>query len=132
MNKYEMLYKRGIIDNKEYENINVIDLDSALETKLEKEFKYFKKGLKKLPKNKIINKAYEITAKEEIKDTLIHMNLHDTEKEMLFLQDDILNEFYHDWLDCDVPLGDSMQNCIEESVATLTKYMSKKNKPLER
>lgn len=129
MNKYEMLYKRGIIDNKEYENIN---LDSALETKLEKEFKYFKKSLKKLPKNKIIDKAYEITAKEEIKDTLINMNLHDTEKEMLFLQDDILNEFYHDWLDCDVPFGDSMQNCIEESVATLTKYMNKKNKPLER
>lgn len=132
MNKYEMLYKRGTIDNKEYENINVIDLDSALETKLEKEFKYFKKSLKKLPKNKIIDKAYEITAKEEIKDTLINMNLHDTEKEMLFLQDDILNEFYHDWLDCDVPFGDSMQNCIEESVATLTKYMNKKNKPLER
>ncbi len=60
------------------------------------------------------------------------MNLYDTEKEMLFFQDDILNEFYHDWLDCNVPLGNSMQNCIEESVATLTKYMSKKNKQLER
>ena len=51
---------------------------------------------------------------------------------MLFLQDDILNEFYHDWLDCDVPLGDSMQYCIEESVATLTKYMGKKYNQKER
>ena len=84
MNKYEDLYKRGIIDAKEYENIKVIDLDLALETKLEREFNHFKKGLKKLPKNKIINKAYEITAKEEIKDTLINMELHDAEKEMLF------------------------------------------------
>ena len=126
MDKYENLYKRGLIDHKEYEKIKVIDLDLALETKLEREFKAFKKDLKKLPKNKIIDKAYELTAKEEIKDTLINMNLHDAEKEMLFLQDDILNEFYHDWLDCDVPLGDSMQYCIEESVATLTKYMGKK------
>lgn len=132
MNKYEDLYKRGIIDAKEYENIKVIDLDLALETKLEREFNHFKKGLKKLPKNKIINKAYEITAKEEIKDTLINMELHDAEKEMLFYQDDILNEFYHDWLDCDVPLGDSMQYCIEESIATLTKYMGKKNISKER
>ena len=60
------------------------------------------------------------------------MDLHDAEKEMLFYQDDILNEFYHDWLDCDVPLGDSMQYCIEESIATLTKYMGKKNNQKER
>ena len=132
MNKYEELYKRGIIDAKEYENIKVIDLDLALETKLEREFNHFKRGLKKLPKNKIINKAYEITAKEEIKDTLINMELHDAEKEMLFMQDDVLNEFYHDWLDSDVPLGDSMQYCIEESIATLTKYMGKKNISKER
>ena len=132
MDKYENLYIRGIIDNNEYEKIKVVDLDLALETKLEKEFNYFKKGLKKLPKNKIIEKAYELTAKEEIKDTLINMDLHDAEKEMLFYQDDILNEFYHDWLDCDVPLGDSMQYCIEESVATLTKYMGKKNTQRER
>ena len=132
MNKYEELYKRGIIDAKEYENIKVIDLDLALETKLEREFNHFKRGLKKLPKNKIIDKAYEITAKEEIKDTLINMELHDAEKEMLFMQDDVLNEFYHDWLDCDVPLGDSMQYCIEESISTLTKYMGKKNISKER
>ena len=132
MNKYEELYKRGIIDAKEYENIKVIDLDLALETKLEIEFNHFKRGLKKLPKNKIIDKAYEITAKEEIKDTLINMELHDAEKEMLFMQDDVLNEFYHDWLDSDVPLGDSMQYCIEESIATLTKYMGKKNISKER
>lgn len=132
MDKLDMLYKRGLIDDKEYEKIKVIDLDLALQTKLEREFNHFKKGLKKLPKSKIIDKAYEIVVKEEIKDMLTYMDLHDTEKEMLFLQDDILNEFYHDWLDCDVPLGDSMEYCIEDSVATLTKYMGKKNSQKER
>ena len=132
MNKYNELYKRGIIDTNELEKIKVVDLDLALETKLEREFKQFKKGLKKLSKNKIIDKAYELITKEEIKDALINMDLHDAEKEILFYQDDVLNEFYHDWLDCDVPLGDSMQYCIEESVATLTKYMGKKISSKER
>ena len=132
MNKYDELYKRGIIDSNELEKIKVIDMDLALQTKLEREFNHFKKNLKKLPKSKIIDKAYELTSKEEIKDILINMNLHDAEKEMLFYQDDILNEFYHDWLDCDVPLGDSMQYCVEESVATLTKYMGKKKNHFER
>ena len=132
MNKYDELYKRGIIDSNELEKIKVIDLDLALETKLEREFNDFRKGLKKLPKSKIIEKEYEITSKEEIKDILINMDLHDAEKEMLFFQDDILNEFYHDWLDCDIPLGDSMQYCVEESIATLTKYMGKKKNHLER
>ena len=133
MNNLDMLYKKGLIDTKEYhERLKIVDLDLALETKLKREFKAFKKDLKKLPKNKIIDKAYELISKEEIKDTLLNMDLHEAEKEMLFYQDDILNEFYHDWLDCDVPLGDSMQYCIEESVATLTKYMGKKISSKER
>ena len=37
MDKYENLYKRGLIDHKEYEKIKVVDLDLALETKLERE-----------------------------------------------------------------------------------------------
>ena len=133
MNNLDMLYKKGLIDTKEYhERLKIVDLDFALETKLKREFKAFKKDLKKLPKNKIIDKAYELISKEEIKDTLLNMDLHEAEKEMLFYQDDVLNEFYHDWLDCDVPLGDSMQYCIEESVATLTKYMGKKISSKER
>lgn len=135
MNNYEKLYQRGIIDENEYKNMqnkkiektkDELDLDLMLTNKLEREFKKFKKDLKKLPKNKIIDKAYELTSKEEIKDTLINMDLYDEEKELLFLQDDVLNEFYHDWLDCDVPLGDSMKECVEESVATLSRYFGKR------
>ena len=132
MDKYEELYKRGIIDAKEYENIKVIDLDLALETKLEREFNHFKKGLKKLPKSKILEKAYELVCKEEIKEELKYMELHDTEKEIIFMQDDVLNEFYHDWLDEDTTLGESMQNSISESIATLTRYIGKKNSQRER
>lgn len=137
MNKYEKLYQRGIIDEKEYKELlhnncdktnDEIDLDSKLANKLDKELKKFKKKMKKLPKSKIIDKAYELVSKEELKDNLINMSLYDKEKEMLFLQDDVLNEFYHDWLDSDIPLGNSMKECVEESIATLSRYFNKHSK----
>lgn len=137
MNKYEKLYKRGIIDENEYKGLlhnncvktnTEIDLDSKLANKLDRELKKFKNKLKKLPKSKIIDKAYELVSKEEIKDNLINMSLYDKEKEMLFLQDDVLNEFYHDWLDSDVSLGDSMKECVEESIVTLSRYFNKSSK----
>lgn len=137
MNKFEKLYQRGIIDEKEYKKLlhnncekpnDEIDLDSKLANKLDKELKKFKNELKKLPKSKIIDKAYELVTKEEIKDNLINMPLYDKEKEMLFLQDDVLNEFYHDWLDSDVSLGDSMKECVEESIAILSRYFNKHSK----
>lgn len=137
MNKYEKLYQRGIIDEKEYKELlhnncdktnDEIDLDSKLANKLDKELKKFKKKMKKLPKSKIIDKAYELVSKEELKDNLINMPLYDKEKEMLFLQDDVLNEFYHDWLDSDIPLGNSMKECVEESIATLSRYFNKHSK----
>lgn len=138
MNKYEKLYKIGLISEAEYKNkLNeseekTLNLDSALENKLEKEFKKFKNELKKKSKLKIMNSAYELTVKEEIKDYLIGMNLFDEEKQMLISQDDILQEFYNDWLDSDVPLGDSIKECLEESVATLSRYYDKHSNQKER
>ena len=53
-----------LLNKTEYENnergVEIVDLDLALETMLEREFNHFKKGLKKLPKGKIIEKAYEL------------------------------------------------------------------------
>ena len=92
---------------------------------LERELKHFKKGLKKLPKGKIIDKAYELVCKEEIKEELKYMELHDAEKEMMLIQGDILDEFYKDWLNEDAQLGESMQNSISESIGMLTRYMGK-------
>ena len=119
----------NLINKTEYENnergVEIVDLDDALETMLERELKHFKKGLKKLPKGKIIDKAYELVCKEEIKEELKYMELHDVEKEMMLIQGDILDEFYKDWLNEDAQLGESMQNSISESIGMLTRYMGK-------
>ena len=126
----------NLINTTEYENnergVEIIDLDLALETMLEREFNHFKKGLKKLPKGKIIEKAYELVCKEEIKEELKYMELHDAEKEMMIIQGDILDEFYHDWLNEDSNLGESMQNSIGNSLAMLTRYMGKMRGQKER
>jgi len=98
-------------------------IDKALADKLDREFKDYCQNLLKKDKQIILNSAYEITVKEEIKDAIKHMNLYDQEKEMMLLQDNVLNEFYHDWLDCDTPLSEVLEDCLSESVATLTKYI---------
>lgn len=116
MNKYEILYKRGLISYEEYQEKSLqLALYVQFEDKLNKELKQFKKNLKKKSKNEIMDKAYELTCKEEIKQELL--NLDDNKKEFLFLQnEDILNEFYSNWLKYDSPLSDSIRDSIDETI----------------
>ena len=122
MNKYEILYKRGLISYEEYqEKTQQLTLDIQFEDKLNKELKQFKKNLKRKSKKEIMDSSYELTCKEEIKHELL--NLDNDKKEFLYLQDDnLLSEFYENWLKFDAPLVDSMRDSIDE---TITKRMNK-------
>ena len=122
MDKYENLYKRGLISYEEFQNKKVqLALDMQFEDRLNKELKQFKKTLKRKSKNEIMNRAYELTCKEEIKYELL--NLDADKKEFLFLQNsNLLEEFYSDWLKFDIPLVDSMRGSIDE---TITRKMNK-------
>ena len=108
-------------------NYKVEDLREILDEKVESEFKKFKESLKEKSKEEIIEKYYETTAKSELIDEIKNMNLHDKEVAIMINQDDLLTEFYHDWLDSDVPLGESMKDTIQESVASITRYYGKQN-----
>lgn len=116
MNKYEILYKRGLISYEEYQEKSFqLALYVQFEDKLNKELKQFKKNLKKKSKNEIMDTAYELTCKEEIKQELL--NLDDDKKEFLYLQNEnILNEFYSNWLKYDSPLSDSIRDSIDETI----------------
>lgn len=124
-------YQRGVISLEEYNSIaNTTknnNFDYLLEKKLEKEFNAFREKLKTKSPEEIIDKAYELIVKEEIKEELKNMKLHDQEKVVMLDQSNLLTEFYHDWLDTDVPLGDVLKDTLEESVATLTRYYGKQN-----
>lgn len=130
LNAYKDYQRREILLS-EYNNVvNKITnnyFDTLLKQKLEKEYKDFCESLKTKSPEEIIKKAYEITVKEEIKEEIKNMNLHDQEKIIMLNQDNLLTEFYHDWLDTDVPLGDVLKETLEESVSTLTRYYGKQN-----
>lgn len=113
-------------ENKYIKTSKKIDSENALNYFLESEFDDFKEDIIQKSKKEIFDRAYEITAKMEIKDLIKHMNLHRAEKEMLILQDNILDDIYQDWLKEDTPLGSSMENSIERSIDVLTKHIGKK------
>ena len=89
MNKYEILYKKGLISYEEYQEKSAkLALDVQFEDKLNKELNQFKKSLKRKSKKEIMNRSYELTCKEEIKHELL--NLDDSKKILviLFLEGD--------------------------------------------
>lgn len=124
-------YQRGAISLEEYNSIaNATknnNFDFLLEEKLDKEFNTFREKLKTKSPEEIIDKAYELIVKEEINEELKNMKLHDQEKVIMLDQSDLLTEFYHDWLDTDVALGEVLKETLEESVSALTRYYGKQN-----
>ena len=131
-----MLVEKGLIKfGKDYkrekkdentEELSKIDLDEILDKKLNDEIKEFKRFLSKLSKEEIMVNSYELVCKIEIKEMLNRMNLTDAEKEMLFMQDKVLDSFYWDWLEQDISLGESMENGIEESLIHITKNIGRR------
>ena len=105
-----------------------MDIKEKLNIELDKEYKKLCDELKRKSKEEIIESSYELTVKEELKEEIKNMDLYDKEILIMTEQKDLLNEFYHDWLDTDVPLGEVLRNTIEESVATITRYYNKQNR----
>ena len=56
------------------------------------------------------------------------MRLEEKEKAIMIDQNDLLTEFYHDWLNTDITLGESLRDTLEDSVAMITRYYGKQNK----
>ena len=82
--------------------------------------------------------AYEIKNSEEyknykkVKEEIANIDLHEKEIEIMLEHKDLLTEFYHDWLDCDTPLGEALRDNLQESVAIITRYYEDKAKDEER
>lgn len=105
-----------------------MDNKEELSKKLDEEYKKLCSDLKLKSKEEIIDRAYELTVKEELKEEIKNMDLFDKEIIIMMEQQDLLDEFYHDWLDTDVPLGEVLRDTIEESLASITRYYKKQNK----
>ena len=104
-----------------------INLDEGFYNKLDNELKEFHENLLEKGKEEILNYAYEITVKEHIKDILKEMNLHEVEKEVLFLRDDLLAELYQDWLHYDATLKEPITDSVDKSISTILRNLGIKN-----
>ena len=96
-----------------------LNLDEGLYNKLDNELKELHGNLLEKGKEEILNSAYEITVKEQIVDILKDMNLHEVEKEILFLRDDLLTELYQDWLHHDSSLREPITDSVDKSISTI-------------
>ena len=126
-------WKNGETIDKRYNSIIKLDINqleekNGLDEKLDNEFTTFCENAKTKSPQEILNSAYEITVKEEIKDSLKSMDLYSLEVSALLKQNNILSEFYHDWLNVDTPLGEVLENSIQESLAMVTRYYKSNSK----
>ena len=104
-----------------------INLDEGFYNKLDNELKEFHEKLLEKENEEILNSAYEIAVKEQIVDILKDMNLHEVEKEILFLRDDLLAELYQDWLHYDATLKEPITDSVDKSISTILRNLGIKN-----
>lgn len=104
-----------------------INVDEEFYNKLDNELKEFHENLLEKGNEEILNSAYEITVKEQIADILKDINLHEIEKEVLFLRDDLLAELYQDWLHYDATLKEPITDSVDKSISTILRNLGIKN-----
>ncbi len=93
--------------------------DKLLE-KLEQELKDYKSYVREQGVDFAIDKAYELTVKQEIIDVLIYdSELSDMQIKALLRSNKVLDECYDDWLHCDGNLKDTLSFSVDESINTI-------------
>ena len=97
-----------------------------LQQKLEQELNDYKQYVKEQGVDFAIDKAYELTVKQEIIDVLVYdTDLSDKQIKALLKTDKVLDECYDDWLHCDGNLKDTLSFSVDESVNTITDKFKK-------
>lgn len=99
-----------------------------LDEKLDKEYQNFLEEIRSASKDKILSSSYELTIKEEIRLLIKSMDLHPKEVNLMLNIENILHEFYIDWLDIDIDLGEVLSYSVNDSIASVTKNYNLKEK----
>ena len=85
--------------------------------KLEEELKEFKSYIKEQGVDFAIDKAYELTIKQEIIDSIIYdRTLSEEEIEVLLKCDNVLDQCYDEWLKSDGNIRDTLNFVVDERV----------------
>lgn len=103
-------------------------LKMDLNEKVEQEYANFKKELEQKSPKEIIEKAYELVVKEQIKDELKEKNLVEDELKALLKEKDLLSECYEDWRNSDGRLGEVISYTIDDTIELIEQEYKKENK----
>jgi hypothetical protein len=89
--------------------------------KLEDELKEFKTKIKEKGVDYVIDKAYELTSKQEIIDSIHYEHeLSKTEIKALLSRENVLDELYDDWLSFDGNMREHINYSVDRSLEVIT------------
>lgn len=114
---------------KEYSNMDYDDLKDILMKKVEQELYNYKQNLiKNYTPEQIINEAYEINFKEQIRDILDSSMLGRQKIKVLLKTDNILGELYDYWKHSNGNIWGQLEDRVEEKITKMTVLDYKKNR----
>lgn len=97
-------------------------MEKELYKKLENEMNDYKAEIREKGVEYAIDHAYELTARQEIIDSIeFDAVLDKTEIKALLLKKNLLNELYDDWLGNDGNMREHINFSVDESIRTITK-----------
>ena len=96
-------------------------MEEKLYQKLENELKDFKTKMKENGVDYAIDRAYELTTKQEILDSIeFDHDLSKTQIKALLSRENILDELYDDWLSFDGNMRENINYSVDESLNLIT------------
>ena len=109
-------------------------MEEKLFKKLEQEMKEYKEYIKERGVEFAIDRAYELTSKQEIIDALRYDNsLSKVQIKALLSNNNVLDELYDDWLSFDGNMREHINYSLDKSLNTLTaNFLNNKNKNYQR
>ncbi len=89
--------------------------------KLEQELKDYKEYVKEMGIDFAIDKAYELTVKQEVIDCIMYDNtLSKGQRKALLSSDHLLDQFYDEWLSADGNLREHLNYSVDKTINYIT------------
>lgn len=101
-------------------------MEEKLYEKLENELKDFKEQIREKGVDYAIDRAYELTTKQEIIDSIqFDHELSKTEIKALLSRENVLDELYDDWLSFDGNMREHINYSVDKTLSLITNEYKK-------
>ena len=108
-------------------------MENKLYEKIEDELKKFKLKVQEKGVEYAIEKAYELTAKQEIIDSIKYDHaLSNSEIKALMSKENVLDELYDDWLSYGKNMREDINYSVDKSLETISDKYKKDRKKTQK